>query len=115
MAQRVNGDVMAHSGGVVALQTAKAVVLVLIWHFSQWKNSEDRQIHCVYCKISGQRGKPPLEANKSILYKLLFLTTVPEFTTMSRAVLPQVHQHSGGGFKNHCLVPLIWNNTKRQI
>ena len=27
MAQRVNGDVRAHSGGVVALQTAEAVVL----------------------------------------------------------------------------------------
>ena len=27
-------------------------------------NSEDRQSHCVYCKISGQRGKLPPAAKK---------------------------------------------------
>ena len=31
---------------------------------SGMENSEDRQSHCVYCKISGQRGKPLLEAKK---------------------------------------------------
>ena len=28
------------------------------------ENSEDRQSHCVYCKISGQRGRPLPEAKK---------------------------------------------------
>ena len=39
---------------------------VRIQHLSQWINSEDRQSHCVYCKISEQRGRPPLEAQKII-------------------------------------------------
>ena len=33
-------------------------------------NSEDRQSHCIvyiYCKISGQSGKPPLRQNKTML------------------------------------------------
>ena len=45
---------------VAALQTTEAVVPASL----TVNNSEDRQSHCVYCKISGQRGKLPPEAKK---------------------------------------------------
>ena len=31
-------------------------------------NADDRQGHCVYCKIPGQNGKPPPEAKKRFTF-----------------------------------------------
>ena len=45
-------------------QTTEAVVLGSNPPSLTLENSEDRQNHCVYCKISGQRGRPPPEAKK---------------------------------------------------
>ena len=50
---------------MAALQTTEAVVLGANPASLTVKNSEDRQGHSVYCKISGQRGKPPPEAKKN--------------------------------------------------
>ena len=44
---------------MVALQTAEAVVPGSNPASLTVENSEDRQSHCEYCKISGQRGRPP--------------------------------------------------------
>ena len=41
------------------LQTAEAVVPGSNLASLTVKNSEDSESHCVYYKISGQRGKPP--------------------------------------------------------
>ena len=51
-------------GSLVALQTAEAVVPGSNPASLTVENSEDRQSHCVYCKISGQRGRPPPGAKK---------------------------------------------------
>ena len=51
-------------GSSVALQTTEAVVPGSNPASLTVENSEDRQSHCVYCKISGQRGRPPPEAKK---------------------------------------------------
>ena len=57
---------------MTALPTTEAVV-------PEWnpvsvtaENSEERQSHCVYCKISGNRGKPPPEAKKRRLEFSMF-------------------------------------------
>ena len=42
------------------------------------ENSEDRQSHCIYCEISGQRGRPPPKAKKdrkNKLYPVAFMLT----------------------------------------
>ena len=49
-------------GSLVALQTTEAVVPGSNPASLTAENSEDRQSHCVYCRISGQRGRPPPEA-----------------------------------------------------
>ena len=47
------------------LQTTEAVVLGSKPAFLTVERSEDRQtLSILYCKISGQRGKPPLKAKK---------------------------------------------------
>ena len=51
-------------GSLVALQTTEAVVPGSNPASLTLENSEDRQSHCVYCKISMQKGKPLLEARK---------------------------------------------------
>ena len=51
-------------GSLAALQTTEAVVPVSNPASLKVKNSEDRQSHSVYCKISGQRGKPPPKTKK---------------------------------------------------
>ena len=45
---------------LAALQTTEAVVPGSNPASLTEKNSEDRQSHCVYCKVSGQKGKSPL-------------------------------------------------------
>ena len=67
-----NGDVVAHwrCGGSsemwwvirCVLQTTETVVPGSYPASLTLKNSEDRQSHCVYCKISGKRGRPTPEA-----------------------------------------------------
>ena len=47
---------------LVMIQTTEAVVPSSNPASLTLENYEDRQSHCVYCKISGQRGKPPPEA-----------------------------------------------------
>ena len=44
------------------IQTTEAVVPSSNPASLTLENYEDRQSLCVYCKISGQRGKPPPEA-----------------------------------------------------
>ena len=66
------GDVVAHwrCGGSsemwwvirCVLQTTETVVPGSYPASLTLKNSEDRQSHCVYCKISGKRGRPTPEA-----------------------------------------------------
>ena len=52
-------------GSLVAFQTTEAVVLGSNpATLTVGKTLEDRQSHCVYCKISGQVAKPPPEAKK---------------------------------------------------
>ena len=51
-------------GSSVALQTTEAVVPGSNPASLKAENFEDRQSHCVYCKISGARGRPPPEAKK---------------------------------------------------
>ena len=51
-------------GSLAALQTTEAVVPGSNPASLTVNNSEDRQSHCVYCKISGQRVKPPPETKK---------------------------------------------------
>ena len=51
-------------GSLAALQNTEALVTGSNPASLTVKNSEDRQSHCVYCKISGQRGKPPPGAKK---------------------------------------------------
>ena len=66
---------------MVALQTTEAVVPGSYPASFTVENSEDRQSHCVYCKISGQRGTPPPEANKRKKKKkriyICFYDTIP--------------------------------------
>ena len=49
---------------MVALQTSEAVVPGSNPASLTVENSEDRQSHCAYCKISGQIERPPPEAKK---------------------------------------------------
>ena len=46
---------------MAALQTTEAVVPGSNPASLTVKNSEDRQIHCVYCKISGAEGPKKIE------------------------------------------------------
>ena len=58
-------------GSLVALQTTEAVVPGSNPSSLTVENSEDRQSHCVYCKISGWRGRPPPGAQKREKKKFL--------------------------------------------
>ena len=49
---------------MVALQTTEAVVPGSNPSSLTVENSEDRQSHCVYCKISGQRERPTIKPKK---------------------------------------------------
>ena len=51
---------------MVALQTTEAVVPGSDLASLTVEISEYRQSHCVYCKILGQRGRPPPETKKYV-------------------------------------------------
>ena len=53
-------------GSSVALQTTEAVVPGSNPASLTVENFEDRQSHCVYCKISGARGRPPPKTKKKL-------------------------------------------------
>ena len=50
---------------LVVLQTTEAVVPGSNPASLRVENSEDRQSHCAYCKILGQRERPPLRQKKN--------------------------------------------------
>ena len=64
--ERCGGSLERCGGSLVALQTTEAAVPGSNSASLTVENSEDRQSHCVlvYCKISGQRGRPPPRAKK---------------------------------------------------
>ena len=64
--RRCGGSFRRCGGSLVALQTTEAVVPGSNPASLTVENSEDRQSHCVYCKISGQSGRPPPKAKKKI-------------------------------------------------
>ena len=55
---------------MVALQTTEAVVPGSNPASLTVENSEDRQSHCVYCKISGREGDLPLRPKKRFKKKI---------------------------------------------
>ena len=63
-------------------------------------NSEDRQSHCEYCKISGQKGKPPPEANRlssrvELLYGLYESAAVRRLVAVHLLILHGQQQYAG--------------------
>ena len=64
-ARTIDMDISRRCGGsLAALQNTEAVVPGSNPASLTLSNSEDRQSHCVFCKISGQKGKPPPAAKK---------------------------------------------------
>ena len=80
---------------MVALQTAETVVPGSNPASLTVENSGDRQSHCVYCTISGQRGRSPPEAKKDRQFKvglssqLSLATRTAHYSMLKRAAVVQ--------------------------